>query len=83
MAFPLQGVPAGATSYDFRLDQVLPTGVVANYRVANFMQFEGGKLIKNLSLLDTFDAVEQLLGQRIQIGNSSSESSEYADVVAV
>ena len=33
--------------------------------------------------LDTFDAVEQLLGQRIHIGNSSSESSEYADVVAV
>ena len=35
MAFPLQGVPAGAQAYDFRLDQVLPTSVVANYRVAN------------------------------------------------
>jgi len=58
-------------------------GRVANYRVANFMQFESGKLIKNLSLLDTFDAVEQLLGQRIQIGNSSSQSPEHADVVAV
>ena len=58
-------------------------GRVANYRVANFMQFEGGKLIKNLSLLDTFDAVEQLLGQRIHIGYSSSQSSEHADVVAV
>ena len=57
-------------------------GRVANYRVANFMQFESGKLIKNLSLLDTFDAVEQLLGQRIDIGNSP-ESSEHADVVAV
>jgi ketosteroid isomerase-like protein len=58
-------------------------GRVANYRVANFMQFESGKLIKNLSLLDTFDAVEQLLGHRIQVGNCSSESSEHADVVAV
>jgi len=58
-------------------------GRVANYRVANFMEFEGGKLIKNLSLLDTFDAVEQLLGHRIQVGNCSSESSEHADVVAV
>jgi hypothetical protein len=47
------------------------------------MQFESGKLIKNLSLLDTFDAVEQLLGQRIHIGNCSPESSEHADVVAV
>jgi ketosteroid isomerase-like protein len=58
-------------------------GRVANYRVANFMQFEGGKLIKNVSLLDTFDAVEQLLGQRIHIGGCSQESSEHPDVVAV
>lgn len=58
-------------------------GRVVNYRVANFMQFEGGKLIKNLSFLDTFDAVEQLLGQRIQVGECPSKASGPADVVAV
>ena len=58
-------------------------GRVVNYRVANFIQFEGGKLIKNLSLLDTFDAVEQLLGQRIDVGNCALESSEHPDLVAV
>jgi len=35
---------------------------VISYRVANFMRFLDGKLIENLSLIDTFDAVEQVLG---------------------
>jgi ketosteroid isomerase-like protein len=39
---------------------------VMNYRVANFMQFLDGKLIRNLSLLDTFDVVEQVIGHRIE-----------------
>ena len=32
------------------------------FRVANFMRFLDGKLIENLSLIDSFDAVEQVLG---------------------
>ena len=35
---------------------------VISYRVANFVRFCGGKVIENLSLLDSFDAVEQVLG---------------------
>jgi ketosteroid isomerase-like protein len=38
-------------------------GRVISYRVANFIRFHHGKVIKNLSLLDSFDAVEQVLGQ--------------------
>jgi ketosteroid isomerase-like protein len=34
-----------------------------SYRVANFMRFRDGKLVENLSLVDTFDAVEQLIGR--------------------
>lgn len=37
-------------------------GRVISYRVANFMRFRDGKVVENLSLLDTFDAVEQVLG---------------------
>jgi ketosteroid isomerase-like protein len=36
---------------------------VISYRVANFIRFHDGKVIKNLSLLDSFDVVEQVLGQ--------------------
>ena len=32
------------------------------FRVANFMRFRNAKLIRNLSLIDSYDAVEQVLG---------------------
>jgi ketosteroid isomerase-like protein len=38
-------------------------GRVISYRVANFIRFQDGKVIENLSLLDSFDAVEQVLGR--------------------
>ena len=41
-------------------------GRVVNFRVANFIRFHGGKIVSNLSLLDTFDVVEQVLGHRIE-----------------
>jgi ketosteroid isomerase-like protein len=40
-----------------------------SYRVANHMRFRDGKLINNFSLVDTFDAVEQMLGQQLAVGN--------------
>jgi len=40
-------------------------GRLISYRVANFMRFRDGKVVKNLSLLDSFDAVEQVLGRRL------------------
>jgi hypothetical protein len=46
------------------------------------MRFRDGKLVHNLSLLDTFDAVEQVLGQRIAIGNGAKNSAE-SDLVAL
>jgi ketosteroid isomerase-like protein len=41
-------------------------GRVINFRVANFIRFRDNKIVSNLSLLDTFDAVEQVLGHRIE-----------------
>ena len=40
---------------------------VISYRVANFMRFRDGKVTENLSLLDSFDAVEQLLGHPLSV----------------
>jgi ketosteroid isomerase-like protein len=40
-------------------------GHAVSYRVANFMRFRDDKLVANLSLIDTFDAVEQVLGHSL------------------
>ena len=56
-------------------------GRVINYRVANFLKFRDGKIIKNLSLLDTFDAVEQVIGHRIQF--DIGENKNGGNLVAV
>lgn len=40
-------------------------GRVISFRVANFIRFRDGMVVENLSLLDTFDAVEQVLGYPI------------------
>jgi ketosteroid isomerase-like protein len=34
-----------------------------SFRVANFMRFLDGKVVENISLIDSFDAVEQVLGR--------------------
>jgi|SRR6185312_10546332 len=47
-------------------------GRAISYRLANFMQFRGGKVVKNLSFLDTFDAAEQVLGRSLAGENSSA-----------
>lgn len=38
-----------------------------SYRVANFMRFLDGKVVENISLIDTFDAVEQVLGRPLAV----------------
>jgi ketosteroid isomerase-like protein len=37
-------------------------GRVISYRLAHFMRFRDGKVIENISLIDSFDAAEQVLG---------------------
>ena len=55
-------------------------GRVISYRVANFMRFQDDKVIENLSLLDSFDAVEQVLGHPLAVHASGDADS---DLVAV
>jgi ketosteroid isomerase-like protein len=45
-------------------------GRVISYRVAHFVRFRDGKVVENHSLLDTFDAVEQVLGHPIEVNDA-------------
>ena len=56
-------------------------GRVISYRVANFMRFENGKVIANLSLIDSFDAAEQILGHPLTV--HVSPGIDAGDVVAL
>jgi ketosteroid isomerase-like protein len=38
---------------------------VISYRLAHFMRFRDDKVVENLSLIDSFDAVEQVLGHSL------------------
>lgn len=45
-------------------------GRTVSYRVANFFRFQDGKLIENVSVMDSFDAAEQVLGHALDIGDA-------------
>ena len=53
-------------------------GRVISYRVAHFMRFRDGKVVENTSLLDSFDAVEQVLGHPL-----TAQEPMAGDLVAV
>lgn len=55
-------------------------GRVISYRVANFMRFRDGKLIENLSLLDSFDAVEQVLGRPLDVHDGRPREDDLIEV---
>jgi ketosteroid isomerase-like protein len=56
-------------------------GRVINFRVANFIRFRANKIVSNMSLLDTFDAVEQVLGHRIEF--DGIKHADAGDLIAV
>jgi len=56
-------------------------GRVISYRLAHFMRFRDGKVIQNMSILDSFDAAEQMLGH--SIGVHDEKSTDFADLPEV
>jgi ketosteroid isomerase-like protein len=44
-------------------------GRTFSYRLAHFLRFRDGKVIENISLIDSFDAAEQMLGHRLDVGD--------------
>lgn len=64
-AFVVQGDRAAMLSRQSSRRAV--DGRTVCFRVANFMRFRAGKLVDNLSLIDSFDAVEQVLGHPLAL----------------
>jgi ketosteroid isomerase-like protein len=64
-AFLVQGDQAAMLSR--RSSRSTVDGRAISFRVANFMRFLDGKLVENLSLIDTFDVVEQVLGHQLTV----------------
>jgi ketosteroid isomerase-like protein len=50
-----------------RLTAHSPDGRVISYRLAHFMQFRDGLIVENVSLIDSFDAVEQVVGHPLNV----------------
>jgi hypothetical protein len=61
-------------------------GRVISYRVANFFRFVDGKIIENLSLLDSFDAAEQVVGHSLTqpaLAKDGGLVPEISDLVSI
>ena len=50
-----------------RLSARRSDGRVISYRLAHFIRFHDGKVAENISLIDSFDAVEQVLGHPLAV----------------
>ena len=58
-------------------------GRVISYRLAHFLRFRDGKIIENLSLIDSFDAVEQVLGHPLAVHEAPALAAETGELVAL
>lgn len=56
-------------------------GRVISYRLAHFMRFRDGKVIENISVMDSFDAVEQMIGHALDVHDE--HVADAGDLVAV
>lgn len=56
-------------------------GRVISYRLAHFMRFRDDKVVENLSLIDSFDAVEQVIGYPLAL--HAGCLADRGDLVAV
>ena len=54
-------------------------GRTVSYRIANFFRFQDGKLIENVSLMDSLDAAEQVLGHNIDLVTEIDDAPPLAN----
>lgn len=45
-------------------------GRVISYRLAHFLQFRDGLIVENIALIDSFDAVEQVVGHALTVSEA-------------
>lgn len=51
---------------------------VISYRVAHFLRFRDGLLIESISIIDSFDAAEQMLGHPFDLGDGHDSHRDDA-----
>ncbi|MEI7805623.1 MAG: nuclear transport factor 2 family protein [Hyphomicrobiales bacterium] len=59
------------------------TGRMISYRCAQFLRFRDGKIYSFRSVIDSFDAAEQLLGHPIDLDQKAGRASAVGDLIAV
>ena len=59
------------------------TGRSINYRISQFLRFRHGKVVEYVSVLDSFDAVEQVIGRRIDVAKDGDDARAIGDIVAL
>ena len=64
-----------------RLQAKSGDGRVISYRLAHFIRFRAGKIVRNLTIIDSFDAVEQVLGHPLDL--HEGERRNVPDLIAV
>ena len=64
---------------------VRETGRKVSYRVAHFLRFRNDKVFEFRSIIDSFDAAEQVLGHSINVSQyrSHTDANAAGDVIAV
>ncbi len=64
-----------------RLQAKSSDGRAISYRLSHFLRFRDGKVIENISLIDSFDAAEQVLGHPLAVHDS--RLADAGDLIAV
>jgi ketosteroid isomerase-like protein len=59
------------------------TGRVISYHRAEFFRFRGNKILAYRSILDSFDAAEQMLGRTIDLSQTPKQAGDVGDRIAV
>lgn len=93
------GIPAVFKVFAFVLDRMVvdgdraatlhrvsartPNQRVVSYRVAHFFEFRDGKLVENLTLIDSFDAVEQVLGHPLSLDSAVGGHADEGELTVL
>ena len=64
-----------------RLSARSSDGRIISYRLSHFTRFRDGKIVRNVSLINSFDVVEQVLGHSLT-GNDDTQA-DFGDLIAV
>lgn len=90
IVFELDAIPVDGdrVAWPFRLTaRRRDDGCVISYRIMHFLRFRDGKNIENLSIIDSFNAVEQVIGHSLDVRDGHSDghgaSTVPDDIVAI